>query len=380
MRVVIYASAARVGGARTHLMGLVPELAVLAPEDAFLLIAQPGLIDALPRLPANWECRAERAQQRGFLGRLRWEQAVLPRTAKEWGADVLLSFGSFVPLQADCARVLEAGNALPFTRAYWLWVAGQSLRVQAEELARWLLLRSSLLASTRVLVPTRAMRQDVVTRVHTLADRVDVVLWGVSDLFRIARWQGPGSGVILGVSKHGVNKEFDVLVAAFARLASRYPDVRLQLTGTVEESRWSRETAALALRLGIADRLVWTGDVPNDQVPALLERAELLVFPTWCESFGLPLAEGLAVGVPAVAGDIPACREVGGDASLYYRPGSADDLAEAIGRLIADRGLARDLSERGRARGLTYRWRANAEGTLATLRRAMGQHRARRPA
>src|SRR5215472_14978968 len=112
MRLLIYAPAARMGGARAHVLGLVPQLAAIAPDDEALLIAQPDLLSDLPALPPSWRFRAERAEVRGFLGRLAWEQRTLPRLANTWGADVLLSFGSFVPLQSNRPRVLEAGNAL----------------------------------------------------------------------------------------------------------------------------------------------------------------------------------------------------------------------------------------------------------------------------
>src|SRR5207302_8550079 len=90
----------------------------LSPADEFLLLAQPDLIADLPPLPPNWMLRAERAQKRSFVARLVWEQRVLPRIAERWQADVLLSFGSFVPLRSPCVSVLDAANALPFTRAY----------------------------------------------------------------------------------------------------------------------------------------------------------------------------------------------------------------------------------------------------------------------
>src|SRR5437764_12936610 len=107
------------GGARAHVLGLVPELAALAPRDEVLLLAQPDLLADLPALPSSWSLRAEPIHLRGFLRRLMWEQRALPRLAESWRADVLLSFGSFVPLRSACPSVLEAGNALPFTRASW---------------------------------------------------------------------------------------------------------------------------------------------------------------------------------------------------------------------------------------------------------------------
>ena len=119
----------------------------------------------MPPLPERWQLRAHATPAGGGVQQLRqlaWEQRTLPRIAEQWGADVLLSFGSFVPLRSPCPTVLEAGNALPFTRAYWHVLRREPLRVRAEELARWRLLRASLRSATRVLVPSRAMRQDVV--------------------------------------------------------------------------------------------------------------------------------------------------------------------------------------------------------------------------
>jgi glycosyltransferase involved in cell wall biosynthesis len=368
MRLLIYAPAARMGGARAHLLGLVPELASIAPEDSVLLLAQPDLIAELPPLPATWTVHPERAQVRGFLGRLAWEQLRLPRIAERWGADVLLSFGSFVPLRAACPTVVEAGNALPFTRAFWHVLRDEPARDQLAEFARWALLYASLHAAERILVPTRAMRQDVVLRLPSLADRVDVALWGVAPVFRATRWAQPVGTTILGVSKHGINKEFDVLIEALPRLKQRWPEVRLVLTGTPDESRWSRRSAVLADRLGLSPSVCFAGDVPNPKIPELIQQARVLVFPTWCESFGLPLAEALAMGAPAVAADIPACREVGSDAATYYRPGDAASLADALDRVLSD---SAPLATAAYARGQQFSWRDNALGVRETLQRAI---------
>ncbi|HET6316133.1 MAG TPA: hypothetical protein VFG86_06730, partial [Chloroflexota bacterium] len=158
MRILIYAPAARMGGARAHVLGLTPELAAIAPEDEVLLLAQQDLLAELPPLPSGWSLRVGRAQSRGFLSRLAWEQRTLPGIAERWRADVLLSFGSLVPQRAPCPTVLEAGNALPFTRAYWQVLTREPMQAQVEAHARWALLLASLRAAKRVLTPTRAMR------------------------------------------------------------------------------------------------------------------------------------------------------------------------------------------------------------------------------
>jgi glycosyltransferase involved in cell wall biosynthesis len=217
------------------------------------------------------------------------------------------------------------------------------------------------------------MRLDVVTRLPSLLKRVDVALWGVASIFRTQRWSlpAPPGEIILGVSKHGINKEFDVLIAALPALRRRWPGVRLVLTGTPDESRWSRRSAALATRLGVAEHVCFAGDVPNVKIPELIQQAQLLVYPTWCESFGLPLAEALAMGAPAVAAAIPACREVGADAARYYSPGDPDSLAAMIGDLLALPESSAALAQAAYLRGKQFDWRTNAQGVRQTLAEAI---------
>jgi glycosyltransferase involved in cell wall biosynthesis len=193
----------------------------------------------------------------------------------------------------------------------------------------------------------------------------------VAPFFHVERWEQPGGDDVLGISKHGINKEFDVLVAALPHLRRRWHGLRLVLTGTANESRWSRQTALLAQRLGVADQVCFAGDVPNIEVPALMRRSRLVVFPTWCESFGLPLAEALAMGAPAVAADIPACREVGGDAAGYYTTGDPRSLAEAMGELLASPEKIRAVAERAFERGRTFNWRDNAVAVRQSLVKAL---------
>ncbi len=96
----------------------------------------------------------------------------------------------------------------------------------------------------------------------------------------------------------------------------------------------------------------------------------MLVFPTWCESFGLPLAEALAMGAPAIAADIPACREVGVDAAAYYATGDAHSMADRIGELLGSSETTQQVAQRARVRGRVFQWRDNALNVHATLQRA----------
>jgi alpha-1,3-rhamnosyl/mannosyltransferase len=93
------------------------------------------------------------------------------------------------------------------------------------------------------------------------------------------------------------------------------------------------------------------------------------------EGFGLPLAEAMAAGVPAVASDIPALREVGGETVRYADPHDAESFAQAIREALDDRegSQLRAAAARGRAR--RFRWEDTARATLAVYRRVLAERR-----
>ena len=128
-------------------------------------------------------------------------------------------------------------------------------------------------------------------------------------------------------------KGFDVLVAAMRSL----PDLHLDIIGEGED-RPLLDAPNVQLAGWQADIRPW------------LARADIAVIPSRWEGFGLVAVEAMASGVPVIASDIPALREVVGDAALLVPPSDPMALADAIRRLAADADLRRALSEAGLAR------------------------------
>jgi glycosyltransferase involved in cell wall biosynthesis len=105
------------------------------------------------------------------------------------------------------------------------------------------------------------------------------------------------------------------------------------------------------------------GHVSDQDLPVLMQSAEMLVFPSLHEGFGLPVIEAMALGVPVVTSNAAALPEVAGDAALLVNPSDVDEIASAMRRILEDRSLADDLRIRGRARARGFRW----ETTCAEL-------------
>jgi glycosyltransferase involved in cell wall biosynthesis len=104
---------------------------------------------------------------------------------------------------------------------------------------------------------------------------------------------------------------------------------------------------------------------------ALYRGAALLVLPSFEEGFGLPALEAMALGVPVIASDRGALPEVVGRAGLLVAPDDTDAWAEAMRRVLTDKGLAETLRNAGRARSRDFRWADAAHGLLASYTEAL---------
>lgn len=234
--------------------------------------------------------------------------------------------------------------------------------------------RRSARGAVRVLAPSEASKRDLV-RVYGLEPgRVDAIPLGVDDRFRSASEEDTrrvrelyglaDRPVILFVGKLSKRRNLPNLVRAVASLRT---DHVLVLAG---EDHLGIELAQVGRDAGIGDRLRVLGFVPDADLPALYHAAEIFVYPSDYEGFGIPVLEAMAAGTPAVTLDNSALGEVAGDAAVLLPSGGVDELAGALARLGADPGLRAEYAARGRERSARFTWAETARRTLESLREA----------
>ncbi|MCW2746624.1 MAG: glycosyl transferase group 1 [Mycobacterium sp.] len=164
-------------------------------------------------------------------------------------------------------------------------------------------------------------------------------------------------GYLLSLSTLEPRKGLDVLLAALATPGA--PQLPLLVVG---QPGWGGVDAAEQARaLGLAPgRVRVLGRLPDPDLAVVLARATALVMPSRAEGFGLPVLEAMAHGTPVVTSDVPALREVAGDAALAVPAGDAAALAVALARLAGDAGLRQRLGAAGRRRASAQTWDAAA--------------------
>jgi glycosyltransferase involved in cell wall biosynthesis len=136
---------------------------------------------------------------------------------------------------------------------------------------------------------------------------------------------------------------------------------------------------AFAQRPEIARWVQIAGPLSKEETERLYLASDVFIFPSLTESFGFPMVEAMAHGLPIVAADTPVNREVCGDAALYFRTQDSNDLAEKVRSLCADEALRRRCSAGGRARAAShFRWEEHAARLLALcsvpISRSFGTH------
>jgi glycosyltransferase involved in cell wall biosynthesis len=140
------------------------------------------------------------------------------------------------------------------------------------------------------------------------------------------------------------------LIAAFDRVAGRHTEALLVLAG---QMGWGLEETERALAAALhRDRIVQTGYLSDDAVPALLRQATVVAYPALEEGFGLPALEALACGAPLVTTEGTAMAEMAQGAAQLVRPGDTEMLAAALDAALTDGRQAADVIRR-RAAGIT---------------------------
>ena len=229
-------------------------------------------------------------------------------------------------------------------------------------------------AADAVITISQSTLNQALARYDFIRDKVHVIYPGVNPDFRPthapsrqallrARYSLPAR-FLLHVGTLEPRKNLTMLFEAF-KLAN-VEDLKLVIAG---QKGWLyRDMFARLQTLGLEQHVIFTGHVPDQDLPALYSCAEAFAFPSLYEGFGLPVLEAMACGTPVISSNTSSLPEVAGDAALLVAPDDVRDWAQAITQLARDASLRAELSERGRQQAKRFTWQAAAQQTRALYR------------
>jgi glycosyltransferase involved in cell wall biosynthesis len=361
------------GGMETYARELIPRLAA---ADGLALTAFVNR-EAAEAGGGPWgevvPMRVVPVRARNRLAWVRGEQGHLPGMADRAGCDVLHSLASTAPLRGRAVRVTTIHDL------NYKLVPGTHFGMLG--LGMGLLVPAAARRSRRIIVDAASTRRDLVEHLGTPAEKIDVVPLAAAPAADRAPLParelrdrlGIGDrAVVLSLSARRPHKNVARLLEALAGIpAERRPVLVVPGYPTPYEA----ELRARAEALGVASDVVWPAWVSGPELEGLYALAEVAVFPSLYEGFGLPVLEAMARGVPVACSDRSSLPEVAGDAALLFDPEDAGAIRSAVERLLADGAERERLSARGPARAASFTWERTAELTAASYERALGSGR-----
>jgi glycosyltransferase involved in cell wall biosynthesis len=306
--------------------------------------------------------------------RVQWvlgEQALLPGLVARAGVHLVHSLGSTAPLWGRFRTVVTVHDLIyaRFPEAH-SGIRDKGMRVLVPAAAR---------RSDRVLADSQSTRDDLIQLLSVEPARIDVVPLGLGSVRRAdplpdtatrARFGLDARQVLLSLSAKRPHKNLAALIGALARIpAERRPLLVLPGYPTWHEAEL-RERAASA---GVAGDVRFLGWVSGAELEGLWTIADVFVFPSLYEGFGLPVLEAMARGVPVACSNASSLPEVAGDAALLFDPRDESAIAGAVERLLGDPDEAGRLRARGRERARSFTWERTARLVLDSYARALGR-------
>lgn len=361
-RILIDATGASIGGGYTYLVNVIPRLCNAAPDaEIRLMLRNRRLVESLTPIAereANFEIVDLPTVNVG--ARLLHTFAAMPGLAADWGADLFFSVGEVAPLRMPCPSIASFRNANVFTsevtpltlydRVRFV-ILNRVARLSAKHCDRIMFVSED---SARWIGESIGLPEAKRAVIH---HGIDVEQWS-----NAAPYTGHPRPYILSVSSIYHYKNYVRLIEAYVQVAegrneADFPD--LIIIGDDYDIEYRAQMEAARSSAGsLAERIHILGSVPYEEVKSYCKGAQMFVFPSYLETFGHPLLEAMAAGIPLVASGIDSFREVAGDAALFAAYDSVDEFAVAIEHAL-DPNVAADLVRKGNAHIEAFTWDAS---------------------
>jgi glycosyltransferase involved in cell wall biosynthesis len=322
----------------------------------------------------EWDTFADVVEVPVFArSRVQWvrgEQQLLPGLARRAGVDLVHSLASTAPARGRFRRVVTIHDLLyRVVPDAHFGVLGLGMRV---------LIPTAAHRAHRVIVDSQSTRADLRRYLHVPERKIDVVALGVgttpagvpTPAAALRERHGLGDRrVALSVSAKRPHKNLMRLLEALAAIA---PERRPVLVVPGYPTPYEQELRTRAAQLGVLGDVRLLDWVSGPELEGLYAIANVFVFPSLYEGFGLPVLEAMRRGVPVACSDRSSLPEVAGDAALLFDPEDPRAITAAIERVLGDGAEAQRLREAGRAQARRFSWGATARATASSYERAMG--------
>lgn len=361
-------------GMGTFVYHILLHLAVLDQKSEYLLYIDKEFEEFDLALPRNFILR-----HLTWPSYPLWEQVGLPLAAKHDDVDVLHCPANTGPLFLPVwiKSVLTIHDVM-YLLPYEVLPPSSSLYQRLGRLYRRWIVPCTAKRANAIITDSNHSRQDILDLLQVPPERVSVIYGAPGHAFcplpnqeRIEqakqryRIQSP---FILALGGLDPRKNTARILQAFRNFRDRSKsDRQLVIVGLPESGQ--RLFSRIAMEMGIAEEGVFTGFVPEEDLVALYNGADVFLYPSLYEGFGLPVLEAMACGTPVIASTAGSIPEIAGESALLIEPKDVEALASAIEQVITDQALRQELIARGLEHVKKFSWEKAARELLTVYER-----------
>jgi glycosyltransferase involved in cell wall biosynthesis len=350
-----------------HLLRELPHVATDFQFDVFSTEElAPALLDGL-------NVRSSRVPAHRPLARIFWEQVILPWHLLRDKYALFHSLAYVSPILNRTPTLVTLYD-LSFFRYPQYFRPFHRLYLQLGS-------RISVRRARRLTTISESTKRDVMRLFGIDGEIIDVAPPGVDSMFlrgvdkpqleAFRRERDLPARFILFMGTREPRKNIPALLKAFASVKQR---IRAPHSLVIAGGRgWLDEEIPHVLEeLHLSRDVLFPGYVPDAELPLWYRLADVFVYPSQYEGFGMPVLEALASGTPVITSNVSSLPEAAGDAAITVDPGSPEEIAAALVRVLTDSALCEDLAVRGPRQARQFTWAQTARLVAGSYRRALG--------
>ena len=368
MRIGVAAILSTIGGPRSNALTIIDELSRTDRKHSYHLFADtfegvelPHVDKVLVRMPVK-------AYQPV------WDHFSLPAKVRLKGMDLLHHTKNAVPIFKPCktvvtiydlAHIVYPDTFNPLQRRYLDF----AIRYAARH-------------ADRIITDSQSTKRDLMRFLQVPAERISIVhlncpkeigvVRDPRELARVRRLYRLPDRYIISVGTLQPRKNVHGLIKAYSLLKRSRPSLPQKLV-FVGRKGWVYDDLQVQVdSLGLSQDVIFTGSVPTRDLSSLYSLADLSVFPSFYEGFGIVALEAMACHTPLVASNVSSIPEVAGDAAVLVDPHKVDEIADAMGLVLDDASLRRQMVRRGIGRVEMFTIEKSARQTLQVYEEVMG--------
>ena len=351
-------------GMGNFLYNLLVELHSLDSENSYVLYTDKPVDDALTFT------NAPQIRVLSVPVYLLWEQVALPLVAIRDNLDILHCPANTGPLYLPkSVKLVLTIHDVMYMLPTSVLPSSPSPYQRLGRLYRRVVVRSVARRADAIVTDSNYSRQDILQYLNVEEDKTHVV-WIAPN--RACRVITDKNGLNKVRVKYGLNRPFILALAgidprkntrrvieAFALLLEdASTNYQLALVGLPPSAQ--QDFLQCAQELEAANQIVFTGFIPEKDLVALYNLAQVFVYPSLYEGFGLPVLEAMACGTPVVTSPVSSIPEVAGEAALFVDPANVAEISQGIIQVLASKELARRLQTLGFAQVSRFSWQRTA--------------------